>query len=456
MSEAGATPQTVDASIHAALARHPPNHRIVVGFSGGLDSTVLLHAVARQIDDRRRLLALHINHGLSASADAMQQHCEAVSVELGVRFSAQQVRVSPRGSVEAAARHARYEAFEKALLDDDVVWLAHHLDDQAETVLWRLMRGGGVAALAAMPASRQLGRGGLLRPLLDVTRADIAAWAATHGLRWIDDASNADRRFDRNFIRHEVLNAIRPRWPDAAVRLHRAARRFADEAALLRHALDQQLDSATDYDAGDEAGGAARTYAEPTAIAVALLGTPHARPLLRRWLARAGIHGVREHVLAEIVRQAHGAHDRNPEVAVTADFSVCRYQQYLYLVTDVKPVLAPVLWRLNNAPLDIALGRLVARRSAGVGLRASLTVVEVRPRGGGERLRPAGRSGSRSVKRLLSEARVPPWLRDAYPLIYVEGQLAAVPGIAIDGAYAEAPGDAWQLALRRPHGRRDT
>ncbi len=425
--------------------------RIVVAYSGGLDSTVLLHAAAQRIDDRRRLLALHVNHGLSADANVWQRHCESVSVELGVRFTAQRVGVSSRGSVEAAARRVRYKAFEDVLADGDVLWLAHHLDDQAETVLWRLMRGGGVAALAAMPASRRLGRGHLLRPMLDVTRTDIEAWARSHDLDWIDDTSNADRRFDRNFIRHEVLRTMRRRWPDAAVRLHRAAKRFADEAVLLRYALDEQLDGAVanvENAFDNSAGSSTGIGVESRPLAVNLLDAPHARPLLRRWLVRAGIHGVRERVLTEIVRQANSAHDRLPVVEVATDFNVRRYRQHLYVVAAAQPVLSPLRWCLLDAPIDIAVGQLESRRGTGVGLRASLEVVEVRARIGGERLRPVGRSGARSVKRLLSEARVPPWLRDAYPLIYVDGQFAAVPGIAIDTAYAETSDDAWHLSLR--------
>ncbi len=419
-----------------------PQCRVVVGYSGGLDSTVLLQGAARLIEDRRRLFAVHVNHGLSPNAEAWQRHCESVSEQLNVDFVATRVNVPAGASLEASARRARYDAFREVIGVDDVLWLGHHLDDQAETVLWRLLRGGGASALSAMPASRRLGPGWLLRPLLDVAHSELASWAQSRGLQWIDDESNLDRHFDRNFVRHELLPVLRRRWPDAAGRLHQAAKRFAVEAALMQRTLDAQLDAA----------GAAADR-----VPLMVVDEPQAGALLRRWLERAGIHGVRERVVAEIVRQSHGASDRAPAVVVAPGYSVRRYAHELHLVIDRPHERQTVRWRLGD-PLETPVGLLVAHRGGGGGLRASLDRVEVRVRGGGERLRLAGRDGSRRVKRLLQEANVPPWLRDAYPLIYVDDRLVAVPGIAVDTDFADNSQDAWHLTLRArgPHARRLT
>jgi tRNA(Ile)-lysidine synthase len=420
---------SVDAALQAAVERSTGAGRIVIGYSGGLDSSVLLHGAVHFVEDRRRLLAVHVNHGLSPRADLWQRHCESVSNALGVCFVAQRVDVRAGSSLEASARRARYGAFRAVLDSDDVLWLGHHLDDQAETVLWRLMRGGGSAALAGMPASRRLGRGRLLRPLLEVTRVDIAQWAHAHGLDWIDDESNADVRFERNFIRHGVLPTLQQRWPEAAERLGAAARRFAAEAALLQRTLDAQLDAAG---------------ADPDRLPLAIAADPYASLLLRRWLARADVHGVRDSALAEIVRQTRSAPDRTPSVTVADGLDVRRYADHLFLVDPRAPTFAPTAWQFGAA-LELPCGRLDARRTNIVGLRGALTRVEVRARRGGERLRPAGRDGSRSVKRLLQQARVAPWLRAAYPLIYVDQRLAAVPGIAVDVDFADASGNAWEL-----------
>lgn len=409
--------------------------RVVVAFSGGLDSTVLLHAVVESIDDRRRVLALHVNHGLSPRADEWQRHCRSVSDALGIVHTHVCVKVESHDSPEAAARDARYAAFRDFLAAGDALWLAHHRDDQAETLLWKLMRGGGAAALAGMPESRRLGAGYLRRPLLDVSRADIAAWASARGLRWIDDDSNADARFDRNFIRRDVMPVLRRRWPDAALRLHNAGRRFADEAVLLRAELDRRL---------DELG------AERARIPASIAADPRALPLLRRWLDRAGIIGVRERVLIEIARQTGSAINRAPQVQVATGFSVRRFEQRLYLVADPPPEFAATTLRLGEE-LTTPAGRLVSTRADGLGLRSDVEIVEVRARRGGESLRPAGRNGSRTVKRLLYEARIPPWLRSTYPLIYVEDRLAAVPGVAVDAAFARVADGTWQLDVVPEH-----
>jgi tRNA(Ile)-lysidine synthase len=414
---------SIDRAIDAALTES--FGRIVLGFSGGLDSTVLLHAARERVDDPTRLLALHVDHGINPKSGDWARHCESVSASIGVAFVARRVQVAASG--EASARAARFAAFAATLEVGDTLWLAHHRDDQIETVLWRLLRGGGTAALAGMPRSRRIGRAQLLRPLLDVARADLAGRAAARGLAWIDDDSNADTRFDRNFLRHAVLPLLRGHWPDVDARLYGAAARFADDAAALRAALDRRLGAVA-------IGGA---------LPVAALAESDARALLRRWLERGGIHGVRDRVLGELLRQARSAVDRAPAVQVSAQCVVRRHDGSLHVLDEPRGDVEVARWSLD-APLPTGAGVLVAVRGPR-GLRRDLVHVEVRARCGGERLRPAGRTGSRTVKKLLHDARIAPWLRERYPLVYVDGALAAVPGIAVDAAYAELGDDGWCL-----------
>lgn len=421
---------SVEDSIGAILRTH--TGRVVVGFSGGLDSTVLLHAAALALPPER-LVALHVNHGLNTRAETWQRHCQLVSARLGLTCIVAAVHVIPGAGPEAAARRARYAAFAERLEPGDLLLLGHHLDDQAETVLWRLLRGGGSAALAAMPKRRRIGRGELARPLLELSRGVLEAWARARGLQWIDDDSNADVRYERNYLRHEVLPALRRQWPDVAVRLARAARKFAAEAAVLQHALDNTLD----------AGGAT-----PTTIAIDLITRADSAALIvRQWLARAGIVGVRERVIEQIIRQMAGAQDRSPAVDVAAGVSVRRYADRLHLVRQLDATFEAVEWTLG-ADVSIRNGRLTATRGAHAGLRANIEHVVVRPRGGGERLRLPGGRGSRTVKRLLQEARVPPWYRVVYPLIYVGECLAAVPGIAVDAAFVDDGPAGWRIDWR--------
>ena len=420
----------IERSIDVGLTESPG--RIVIGFSGGLDSTVLLDAARARIDDPARLLALHVDHGIHPKSADWARHCEAVGARLGVAVVVRRVYVERRArhgnaakATEVAARAARYAVFAEMLGAGDTLWLAHHRDDQIETLLWRLLRGGG-AAIAGMPRSRRVGRSTLLRPLLDIPRADLLARAAARGIEWIDDASNADTDFDRNYLRHAVLPLLRRRWPDVDARLAAAAKRFADEAAALRTALERRLGA----------------IAVDGSLPIAALDGADALALLRRWLERNGVLGTRERALRELLRQACAAPERALCVRVSDARCVHRHRAALHVVDDALPA-TPQRWTLD-APLEFGGGVLVAERGAG-GLRRDIGCIDVRPRRGGERLRPAGRDGSRSVKRLLHDAGVAPWLRTGYPLLYVDGILAAVPGLAVDRAFAD-PGDAgWRV-----------
>lgn len=198
-----------------------------VAFSGGLDSTVLLHLLAQlaRSEALPALSALHVHHGLQAAADGWPAHCQAVCRSLGIPLRVERVQVAVGGSIEQAARDARYRAFQANLGEGQVLLTAQHLDDQAETLLFRLLRGAGLRGLAAMPVSRPLGGGRLCRPLLGVSRAELEAYAQTHRLDWVEDPSNQDPRFSRNYLRREIMPRLASHWPQASP-AWRAARRI--------------------------------------------------------------------------------------------------------------------------------------------------------------------------------------------------------------------------------------
>ncbi len=206
-----------------------------MAFSGGLDSTVLLHLLAQlaRSEALPALSALHVHHGLQAAADGWPAHCQVVCRSLGIPLRVERVQVAVGGSIEQAARDARYRAFQANLGEGQVLLTAQHLDDQAETLLFRLLRGAGLRGLAAMPASRPLGGGRLCRPLLGVSRAELEAYAQTHRLDWVEDPSNQDPRFSRNYLRREIMPRLASHWPQAVAGMARCAAHLREAEDLL-------------------------------------------------------------------------------------------------------------------------------------------------------------------------------------------------------------------------------
>jgi tRNA(Ile)-lysidine synthase len=312
-----ASAAALPAAVASCLERHiDPGHRIVLGLSGGIDSVSLLHALASGFFRKGMLAslsALHVHHAISPNADDWEVFCRRFCERLGISFASLRVTV-PRGTrdgLEAAARRVRHAAFAQA--DADWIMLAHHRNDQAETLLFNLLRGTGVAGAAAM--RERSGR--ILRPLLPVGRQEIELYARQHGLVWIEDESNADIRHSRNFLRQKIFPELERRIPAASRNLSAAAVRFAETQDLL--------DDLARLDLGDEAGFPL------SAQAFAALGEPRARNLLRFLLARHGVQIPSEARLREAVRQLQAAGiDKHPSVTL-GEHRLLRRRGQIYL-----------------------------------------------------------------------------------------------------------------------------
>ncbi len=367
---------------------------MAVGLSGGLDSVVLLH-VLRGLAPRfgYRLSAVHVNHGLSPNAGEWQKFCRALCLELDIPFKALKVQVRKhRHGLEAAAREARRAAFLKA--DADAIALAHHLDDQAETVLFNLLRGAGLAGASGMPAVSAIGRKTLLRPLLGVPRSAIRAYAARERLAWVEDESNADESLTRNFLRRRVAPLLEERFPRWRENLARAARHFA--AAEL-----------------------------------------DARSLLRAYLKGKGLRAPSEAKLVEMLKQLGAGRG-----AIEHDGVVLRpYRKRIFLDKGGRvQALVPRAWN-GEAKLELPGGELRFLRVRGRGIDPRLVKrggFEVRRRSGGERLQPDPARPRRTLKNLFQEAGIPPWQRERLPLLFCGDDLVWVPGLGIDARYANA------------------
>jgi tRNA(Ile)-lysidine synthase len=391
----------------------PAEARVLVGYSGGLDSTVLLHLLARGLP-RQRLRALHVHHGLHPDADAWARHCEETCARLGIAYGMARVEVARDSGdgIEAAARHARHAAFANALNDGEVLALAHHRDDQAETFLLRALRASGVDGLASMRPWRSYADGFLWRPLLAQPRAALLAWAQAEELRWIDDASNADVDLDRNFLRHQVLPVLRERWPHADAM-------FARSAALAAEAADLLEDE-------DVAALASAGTTDPATLSVPpVLALPAARRarVLRRWIAGLGLPPLPAQGIARIEGDLLDATPDAEAAFAWAGACVRRWRGLLHAapVAPSLPLDWSATWR-GETPLLLPDGERLALHGAD----AFEQPLQVRARHGGERITLPGRSHSHALKHVLQDLGVPPWLRERLPLLTdADGQVLA-------------------------------
>jgi len=389
---------------------------LCVAFSGGMDSSVLLHALAQLPDARQRgLRALHVDHGLRAESKAWAQHSAAFAARLGIALDVVQVAVdqTPGQGLEDAARRARHAALGEMLQEGEILALAHHRDDQAETVLLKLLRGAGPEGLGGMRTMRQFGKGYLWRPLLSMPRASLATYADDNGLHWIDDPSNADTQLRRNFLRSEILPRLTQRWPDASAALAHSATWMRHAAAFIETQALQALAAVRGLDPGTIAW--ARWLALPDALR---------DPVLRLWLRDLNLDPPAHFHVTELERQLHdAAADRLPCVS-WEQTQLRRYRDLLYAQCKQPPL--PIEWRAvwDGSTLNLPCGGTLALRDAD-GNDVGGQALEVRLREGGEKLKLAGKTHTRELRLLLQEAGVPPWQRARMPLIYAGSKLIA-------------------------------
>ncbi|PYE21983.1 tRNA(Ile)-lysidine synthase [Paraburkholderia silvatlantica] len=437
--------------------------RIAVAYSGGLDSSVLLDAAVR-VAGAARLVALHVHHGLSPNADAWLAHCEATARAYGVTFDAMRVELArdDAAGVEAAARDARYRALDAMCAAHGVqaLWLAQHADDQAETVLLQLLRGAGLAGLAAMAPARASVNGVVrMRPLLALLRTQLERYAYAQGLRWIDDESNDDTRYARNALRHDVVPALSAHFPGYRDALARTAAHAAAAQRLLDDLARIDL-----RDAGRE-GGSALSHA-----ALLALDDARALNLLRYWMRSLGLPAASAARLADMLRQLREVVRDDPGAhALRVDHAGRRLRAYRGIVSweagrarderageGAAHAREPVsliwrgeeVWRLPSWRGTYVFAPAAPDDADAVPERvlASAPLI-ARERSGGERLRDEAANVSRTLKNLFQARGVPAWERDV-PLLYVGKTLLFVPRIGVSrsafGALPGEPGAAWR------------
>jgi tRNA(Ile)-lysidine synthase len=417
----------------------PDGSTILVGLSGGVDSVVLLHLLHHLAPDHAwQLSALHVHHGISQNADHWAEFCAGLCVKLSIPLHTEYVDINPlrEHGIEAAARQLRLRAF--AAQSCDFVALAHHADDQAETLLLQLLRGAGVRGSSAMPELSAV-KGGLriVRPMLNATRQELLAYADSHELAWIEDESNADDSYPRNFLRHRLLPVMAEKFPAYRETLGRSAQHFAEAAELLDELA--QID-----------GAGAILDNTLRVAALQAVSVARAKNLLRYFLYQLGCPMPQTAQLEDMLHQLLSA---KADAAVCINFAaglwqVRRYQGLVHVLRALpdfdRHQILP--WQGGGQLVWPALNTVFALSDVtGQGIsRAKLQAAPLswRYRQGGEALRPFANSPSRTLKNLLQEHQVPPWLRDRLPLLYCGEALVCVPSVAIAAEFSANTGEA--------------
>lgn len=419
--------------------QHQPQstYHLLVAYSGGLDSSVLLHVLVHlqkqlrgmlEVPYQLELTAMHVHHGLSAHADAWAQHCKQVCQQYAIPLQVVLVNVPKQSEqgVEAAAREARYRALKQ--FSADLICLAHHQQDQAETLLLQLMRGAGAKGLAGM-AELDFSKG-LMRPLLKVSRQQLETYAITHALTWIEDDSNQNTYYDRNFMRHEVMPLLATRYSGLHKTLSRTAQHMAEASELLN-------DLAV-MDASQVA--VAEVLTNQVCLQTNQLATlteVRAKNLLRWWIAKHGLMMPNAELLKQILQQLVSARkDALIDIQLSDSYLVKRYLGLAYIVKDIVPVmLDEQVWHGEPVILINAQDSLIFESCVGQGIAQKYfasSPLRIRLRAGGERFKPDIGRPSRTLKYIFQAHAIPPWLRERMPLVWLGDTLVCIPNIGID------------------------
>ena len=451
-----------------------------IAFSGGLDSTVLLHMHWQQ---KLPVHAIHINHQLQSQSDQWAEHCAEICIGWKIPYTITKVNAKKvvGASPEATARAARYAVFKELVIENTVICTAHHQDDQAETVLLQLLRGAGVAGLSAMPEKIPFGKGFLLRPLLNSTREQLQNYAKEHQLKWIDDPSNEDRDFDRNFLRHEIFPLLQKRWPSASRTIARSAAHCGETIDLIKEitqedyvkccSFPRQLQTCHSRAGGDpsenryhyemdsrfggkdESGDNNDNSLFLRISQLKTLSPSRKKNVIRYWIEQCGLSSPSTAHLEQIYAQLlHGRADANPLVQWPGG-NVRRYRDNLYAELTYKKIdLENIIlsWDLaESLTLPAELGILTATSVKGHGFskeKLKQAPITIRFRQGGERCQPLGRAHSQVLKKLWQEYGIPTWERNQIPLLFCGTELAGVIGHWICTPFAATKGeDGWEI-----------
>ncbi|THB66067.1 MAG: tRNA lysidine(34) synthetase TilS [Gammaproteobacteria bacterium] len=407
--------------------------KVIVAYSGGLDSTVLLHLLVKNrgmFDAQIR--AIHINHSLQQPSDGWAEHCRDFCRAIDVPLQVVKLDIKPQAgeSMEIAARNARYSVFEENLKDGGFICMAHHANDQVETFFQRLMRGSGVKGLTAIPQTRRLGNGHIFRPLLEVSRNDLHKYAVAYNLNWIEDPSNKHNCHDRNLIRNEIIPQLEQRWPSLSKTIARTVSHCNEAQEILEEVAAADLSDCSE-------GGLISLQK------LSRFSEKRQKNLLRYWIDQRQMLPPEAAMLEDgLANLKSAAEDKNPQLLW--EYGVIRrYRGRLYLSGQKEaPQILEREWDLREDLCLSGIGRLYMEKTqkGEVGInpyRIADMQIRVAFRQGGEKCRLYGRNGSHSLKKIFQEQGVPPWQREILPLLYVGENIVCVTNCCYCQPYAE-------------------
>lgn len=415
-----------------ALNSYPTADKYRIAVSGGMDSCVLLHlffSVKNQIE--QALEAVYVNHGLNKSSDDWGNFCSEQCNKYGIDFSQLDIKGTcrPGDSLEDWARKKRYKLIIEKMSDGDILFTAHHKDDQVETFFLQALRGSGTRGLVSMPIIKKIDRGYLIRPLLNYSRNVLNDYAKNNNLSWCDDDSNRNTHYDRNYLRHNVLPQVEKRWPS----YRNTITRLIDHQRESKSLLDDiaEIDMRRGYQQSN--GCLDLDY-------MRTLGYERKKNLVLYWLSFKNLDLPNAKHVEKIVSDLILLETERSPCIDWSNVEVRRYKNKLYSFNTLNKhdVNKTYDWDLA-LPVKITDGFLNVSAATGKGISRAKTKnakFTVKYRHGGEKIHPVDRTCSKTIKKLFQERQILPWYRDRVPLIYINDELAVIPGLCIDKKFS--------------------
>ena len=419
------------AAVAHYVSQQPEATHYCVAYSGGMDSHVLLLLMAQLRDLGRvsSLRAVYVDHGLQAASAVWGEHARAICRELNIPLESRQADFGPDDEAgedgpEASARKARYATFSDVLRQGEHLLLAQHAEDQAETFLLQALRGSGPDGLASIPRKRRFARGYMGRPMLVCSQESLQDVARQNTLHWIEDPSNLDHRFDRNYLRHQVMPLLKARWPAATETLSRAAMRSAAASQSLLIMARQDLETL-------QVPGTT----ELSISAIKALPRERAFTALRLFIRQRGLRMPRLQDLVQVLSDLVEARPDSGGIVNVRDYIIRRHRDRLYVLPpQTRKAPFRYEWQAPFEPLLIReTGLTLTRelcREQGIAIPAS-GAISVKSRAGGELIKLGEPAYHKAVKKILQESSIPPWVRETIPLLYIDGRLAAIWNLAV-------------------------